>query len=107
MHFEGLTSLGPRYRNSAPGEGCISRHAALAFADLAEMRVGNMQGQGYRTHADAHRLDVVLHQYLARSQQRFSSAGFETLVLPSSSPAYAHMSFEDKLAVWKKIVDPK
>lgn len=41
-----------------------------------------------------------------KSEQRFSRAGFETLVLPSSSPAYAHMSFEDKLAVWKKIVDP-
>jgi hypoxanthine-DNA glycosylase len=40
-------------------------------------------------------------------EQRFSMAGFETLVLPSSSPAYAHMSFDDKLAVWKKIVDPK
>jgi TDG/mug DNA glycosylase family protein len=34
-------------------------------------------------------------------------AGFETLVLPSSSPAYAHMSFDDKLAVWMKIVDRK
>lgn len=42
-----------------------------------------------------------------KSEQRFSIAGFETLVLPSSSPAYAHMSFEDKLAVWKKVVDPK
>jgi TDG/mug DNA glycosylase family protein len=42
-----------------------------------------------------------------KSEQRFSMAGFETLVLPSSSPAYAHMSFEDKLAVWKRIVEPK
>jgi len=42
-----------------------------------------------------------------KSEQRFSAAGFETLVLPSSSPAYAHMSFDDKLAVWKKIGDPK
>ena len=42
-----------------------------------------------------------------KSEQRFSVAGFETFVLPSSSPAYAQMSFEDKLAVWKKIVDPK
>jgi double-stranded uracil-DNA glycosylase len=42
-----------------------------------------------------------------KSEQRFSTAGFETLVLPSSSPAYAHMSFDDKLAVWMKIVDPK
>jgi TDG/mug DNA glycosylase family protein len=40
-----------------------------------------------------------------KSEQRFSMAGFETLVLPSSSPAYAHMSFEDKLLVWKKIIE--
>ena len=42
-----------------------------------------------------------------KSQQRFSAAGFETLVLPSSSPAYAHMSFDDKLTVWKKITEPQ
>lgn len=42
-----------------------------------------------------------------KSEQRFNTAGFETLVLPSSSPAYAQMSFDDKLAVWKRIVDPK
>jgi hypoxanthine-DNA glycosylase len=42
-----------------------------------------------------------------KSAQRFGMAGFETLVLPSSSPAYAHMSFDDKLAIWKKVVDPK
>jgi len=40
-------------------------------------------------------------------EQRFSAAGFETLVLPSSSPAYAQMSFDDKLTVWKKILYPK
>jgi TDG/mug DNA glycosylase family protein len=42
-----------------------------------------------------------------KSEQSFSAAGLETLVLPSSSPAYANMSFDDKLGVWKKIVDPK
>src|SRR5690606_27442624 len=30
----------------------------------------------------------------------FAEAGFETLVLPSSSPAYAVMRFEQKLAHW-------
>jgi len=42
-----------------------------------------------------------------KSEQRFCAAGYETLVLPSSSPAYAHMSFDDKLSVWEKILDPK
>lgn len=43
----------------------------------------------------------------AKSEQRFGAAGFDTLILPSSSPAYARMSFDHKLAVWKKIVDPQ
>ena len=34
----------------------------------------------------------------------FAEAGFETLVLPSSSPAYAVMTFEQKLAVWRGIM---
>jgi TDG/mug DNA glycosylase family protein len=34
----------------------------------------------------------------------FAEAGFETLVLPSSSPANATWSFEQKLAVWRGIV---
>ena len=33
---------------------------------------------------------------------QFAHAGFETLVLPSSSPANAQWSFEEKLAEWKK-----
>jgi TDG/mug DNA glycosylase family protein len=33
----------------------------------------------------------------------FSSAGFETLVLPSSSPANAQFSFVQKLVIWQKI----
>ncbi|MDB5992037.1 MAG: mug [Herbaspirillum sp.] len=34
----------------------------------------------------------------------FAEAGFETLVLPSSSPANASWSFEQKLAVWRGII---
>lgn len=34
----------------------------------------------------------------------FADAGFETLVLPSSSPANAQLSFEQKLAQWKQII---
>jgi TDG/mug DNA glycosylase family protein len=33
----------------------------------------------------------------------FSSAGFETLVLPSSSPANAQFSFAEKLVIWQGI----
>jgi TDG/mug DNA glycosylase family protein len=34
----------------------------------------------------------------------FAEAGFETLVLPSSSPAHATWSFEQKLSVWRNII---
>ena len=33
----------------------------------------------------------------------FSEAGFETLVLPSSSPANAQLSFEQKLVQWRSL----
>ena len=35
-----------------------------------------------------------------RFAPRFAEAGFETLVLPSSSPANAQLSFEQKLVQW-------
>jgi TDG/mug DNA glycosylase family protein len=34
---------------------------------------------------------------------RFADAGFETLVLPSSSPANAQLTFVQKLALWQSI----
>lgn len=39
----------------------------------------------------------------AKYQTLFAAAGFATLVLPSSSPAYASMTFEQKLALWRGI----
>jgi len=36
--------------------------------------------------------------------QPFADAGYETLVLPSSSPAHARLSFDQKLAAWRKII---
>lgn len=39
-----------------------------------------------------------------RFAQQFADAGFATLVLPSSSPANAQLSFEEKLAQWKNII---
>ena len=38
----------------------------------------------------------------ARAELRWRSAGYKTLVLPSSSPAYTR-PFEEKLAAWKAI----
>lgn len=35
---------------------------------------------------------------------QFADAGFETLVLPSSSPANAQLTFDQKLAQWKNIL---
>jgi double-stranded uracil-DNA glycosylase len=35
---------------------------------------------------------------------QFADAGFETLVLPSSSPANAQWTFDQKLAVWRDII---
>ena len=37
-------------------------------------------------------------------ERQFADAGFETLVLPSSSPAHASLSFEQKLGIWKNII---
>ncbi|HZW20903.1 DNA-deoxyinosine glycosylase [Noviherbaspirillum sp.] len=34
----------------------------------------------------------------------FAAGGFRTLVLPSSSPANAQLSFEEKLAQWRSII---
>lgn len=39
-----------------------------------------------------------------KQEALFAAAGFETYLLPSSSPAYAVMTFEQKLAVWRGIM---
>lgn len=39
-----------------------------------------------------------------RHELAFAAAGFQTVVLPSSSPANAQLSFDDKLAAWHHIL---
>ncbi len=36
---------------------------------------------------------------------QFAAAGYRTVVLPSSSPAHMAISFEQKLAVWRRLVE--
>lgn len=35
---------------------------------------------------------------------QFAAAGFEIVVLPSSSPAYAVLTFDEKLSVWRDLL---
>ena len=37
---------------------------------------------------------------------QFAAAGYRTLVLPSTSPAHAALSFERKLALWGQLIQP-
>lgn len=67
-------------------------------------------------HAKANDFDILKHECpelkrvcfngktSGKFAPQFEQAGFQTLVLPSSSPANAQFSFEEKLAVWKKII---
>jgi hypoxanthine-DNA glycosylase len=56
-----------------------------------------------RLHGLAPRLTMVAFngQAAGRFAPEFDAAGFRTAVLPSSSPAHAGRSFEQKLAAWR------
>ena len=51
----------------------------------------------------APRLDLVCHNGLASAKQalQLQAIGLRTMVLPSTSPAYASMRYEEKLARWR------
>ena len=42
----------------------------------------------------------------ARSLPWFAARGYETITLPSTSPAYAGLRFEQKLSAWRAITAP-
>ena len=56
-----------------------------------------------RLHRLAPRLTTVAFngQAAGRYASEFAAAGFQTMVLPSSSPAHAGRSYQQKLAVWR------
>ncbi len=41
-------------------------------------------------------------QTAGRYASEFAAAGFQTIVLPSSSPAYAGRSYQQKLVIWRQ-----
>jgi len=42
-----------------------------------------------------------------RQERLYAQAGFDTVVLPSSSPAHATLTFEQKLAAWRAVLQEK
>jgi G:T/U-mismatch repair DNA glycosylase len=38
---------------------------------------------------------------------QFAEHGHRTVVLPSSSPAHMAMTFEQKLDVWRQLIEPR
>lgn len=44
-------------------------------------------------------------QAAGKFAQRFAAEGYRTVVLPSTSPAHAALSFEQKLALWRGLLE--
>lgn len=59
-----------------------------------------------RLHELCPRLEVVGFngQTSGKFAPQFAAAGYRTIVLPSTSPAYAALTFESKLASWRLLI---
>ncbi len=65
-------------------------------ADAVEEMVGGAEGNRAGGEADA-RLDAA--------GAEMEALGYQAVVLPSTSPAHAGMTFEEKLARWRAALD--
>jgi len=91
----------------------LSRHVGLWDALAGCEREGSLDAAIRRPQANDHlllkelcpRLRLVCFNGKAagRHAPRYATAGYEVLVLPSSSPANAQLSFAAKLALWRAI----
>lgn len=72
-------------------DASIRKPAANDFAPLRE-RCPKLQTVGFNGKTSA------------AFAPQFAAAGFRTVALPSSSPAHAAMSFEQKLAAWRALL---
>jgi hypoxanthine-DNA glycosylase len=72
-------------------ESAIRKPAANDFARLREL-CPKLETVGFNGQASG------------KFARQFEAAGYRTLVLPSSSPAHAALSFEQKLAAWRELL---
>jgi hypoxanthine-DNA glycosylase len=91
----------------------LARHIGLWDALAACERLGSLDAAIRRPQANDH---LMLRELCPRLRRvcfngktsgsyapLYADAGYDTVVLPSSSPANARLSFEDKLAQWQAI----
>ncbi|HWT71679.1 MAG TPA: DNA-deoxyinosine glycosylase [Oxalicibacterium sp.] len=81
--------------------GACEREGSLDSA-IRNARANNFQM--LKTRCPALRRVAFNGKTAGRHAASFAEAGFQTIVLPSSSPAHAAMSYEKKLAAWRSVL---